>query len=496
MEDCKKEKYINISPSPVSLEGTEKILDQMNNCVCRIYNNGKGTGFFTRIPFNNDLLPVLITNNHVIGVNDLENKKIITIYLNNDKKMKVIEMDEKRLRYTNKKLDITIIEIKEKKDKLKNNYIELDNNIIDYFKSNENIKCDYLNDIYCHESIYSINYPEDKDIVVSYGQPPKIKKSEINHKCCTKPGSSGSPILLINNQKLIGIHCGSSCYYEFNKGSLIIYSIIEFQKDNNNLYIVNEERKEINDNENKINNFIVAEIDIKEDDQEERIINSYEQWHKDYSYNEYEKESENEKEIKENCEIRINNNKVSFCYSYKFSKRGKYNILYSFKKHITNLNYMFCGCSSLTILNLSNFNTNNVTNMSHMFGGCHSLTNLNLSNFNTNNVINMGGMFSGCSSLTNLNLSNFNTNNVTNMCFIFEGCPSLTSLNLSNFNTNNVINMGGMFSGCSSLANLNLSNFNTNNVIDMGRMFEGCSLLKKSNVIVYDKEILKRLGYL
>ena len=46
----------------------------------------------------------------------------------------------------------------------------------------------YMKDIYCNESIYSINYPKDKDIVVSYGQPLKIKKSKIYHKCCTKSG--------------------------------------------------------------------------------------------------------------------------------------------------------------------------------------------------------------------------------------------------------------------------------------------------------------------
>ena len=66
--------------------------------------------------------------------------------------------------------------------------------------------------------------------MVSYGQPPQINESEINHYCSTKEGSSGSPILLINNQKLIGIHYGSSKQFDFNKGTLIIYSIIEFEK--------------------------------------------------------------------------------------------------------------------------------------------------------------------------------------------------------------------------------------------------------------------------
>ena len=74
--------------------------------------------------------------------------------------------------------------------------------------------------------------------------------------------------------------------------------------------------------------------------------------------------------------------------------------------------------------------TNNVTDMNWMFNGCSSLKELNLNNFNTNNVTNMGNMFYGCSSLTNINLSNFNTNNVTDMAFMFDGCASLTKNNI------------------------------------------------------------------
>ncbi len=47
-----KEKIKNTSPEPVSFEGTEIILNQMNKCVCKIYNKGEGTGFFTKIPFS------------------------------------------------------------------------------------------------------------------------------------------------------------------------------------------------------------------------------------------------------------------------------------------------------------------------------------------------------------------------------------------------------------------------------------------------------------
>ena len=45
------------------------------------------------------------------------------------------------------------------------------------------------------------------------------------------------------------------------------------------------------------------------------------------------------------------------------------------------MNFMFFGCSSLTSLNLSNFNTSQVTNMDFMFYGCSSLEYINLINF-------------------------------------------------------------------------------------------------------------------
>ncbi len=150
--------------------------------------------------------------------------------------------------------------------------------------------------------------------------------------------------------------------------------------------------------------------------------------------------------------------------------------------NVTDMRYMFSGCSSLTSLNLSMFNTTNVTNMGSMFAGCSNLTSLNLSSFNTANVTDMGSMFAGCSSITSLILSNFNTSDVTDMSAMFIGCSSLTSLNLSNFNTSNVTVMDGMFQDCSSLTSLNLSNFNTSNVTNMRRMFMNCSRLTSLNL--------------
>ena len=65
--------------------------------------------------------------------------------------------------------------------------------------------------------------------------------------------------------------------------------------------------------------------------------------------------------------------------------------------NVTDMCFMFFKCSSLEVLNISNFNTENVSDMSNMFYGCSSLKELNLSNFNTKRVINMKSMFYGCS---------------------------------------------------------------------------------------------------
>ena len=40
----------------------------------------------------------------------------------------------------------------------------------------------------------------------------------------------------------------------------------------------------------------------------------------------------------------------------------------------------------------------------------------------------MSSMFNGCSNLTTLDLSNFNTSSVTNMSYMFYRCSSLTSI--------------------------------------------------------------------
>nr|DAG62813.1 MAG TPA: protein of unknown function DUF285 [Caudoviricetes sp.] len=146
-------------------------------------------------------------------------------------------------------------------------------------------------------------------------------------------------------------------------------------------------------------------------------------------------------------------------------------------KNVTNMGDMFNGCSELTSIDLSNFDTSKVKNMNWLFYDCISLVSADLSNLNTSNVIKMNGMFYSCRNLTLLDISNFNTSKVTDMAYMFNYCRSLASIDVSSFNTSNVTNMYAMFEYCSNLTSLDLSNFDTSNVTDMGYMFRYCSSL-------------------
>ena len=429
-----KEISIKDALAPVSIKTTEIILDQMKNCVCKIHKgNINGTGFFLRITYNNNLYDLLITNNHVLNEQDIMINNSIIISLNNEQILKEIKIDGKRKKYTNEKCDITIIEIK-KEDNI-NNFLSLDDKLLNNDINN-------YNNIYENESLYILNYINGKDMFVSYGILNNIEDNKIIHKCNTDSGSSGSPIILLNNNKVIGVHYGGSKHnHNFNFGTLLKIPLLEY------INIYNKEEL----------NYIIAEIEIKEKDvgKDIQIINSFEESKrngdviniKEKDYYLY----ENEKEIKENCKIKINNNEINFNYYYKFKEKGKYIIQYIFTNNLTKTDCMFYGCNLLTKINLSNFNTQNVNDMKKMFKGCKALTHLNLSNFTTFNVLDMSGMFRECESLKKIDLSNFITQNVTDMNEMFYGCKSLTKINLSNFKTQNVKYMSWIFYGCYSL---------------------------------------------
>ena len=210
-----KEKILDKYPTFVTIEKIKQILEQMENGICKIKNmKGKGTGFFCNIPVENGKVPVLMNNYHLIDEEILK-KKNIYVTKNDDQEKINIMIDDNRKIYTNEKYDTTIIEIKPEKDKI-NYFLELDEEIFQ-----ENLS---------KESIYILQYPKNLDeqkTAVSYGILNKIFNYDLIHYCCTERGSSGSLILKLSNNKVIGIHKEGS-KFDYNKGVFLKEPIIEY----------------------------------------------------------------------------------------------------------------------------------------------------------------------------------------------------------------------------------------------------------------------------
>ena len=210
---------IDISINPISFEQTKKILEQMENYICKIIidKDTKGTGFLCKIPLHGDnkLTPVLITNNNVINDNMLTRKKdiIIELFCTSSKKQKKLNLSN-RTAYNNKKLGISIIEIVNK-DGFKNiNMFELDEDMLSSGKT----------DKFIDKSIYMI-HSNQETLYVSYGKVNDNRKNQSHnflHTCYAFNGSSGSPILNLENNKIIGIH--SSTNVNINEGFFLNFS--------------------------------------------------------------------------------------------------------------------------------------------------------------------------------------------------------------------------------------------------------------------------------
>ena len=405
-----KEKLIESSPRPVSIESTEKILSQMKNSICKIYKCN-GTGFFCNISFKNKNFKALITNNHIINKEYIKNNKIIKISLNDDKEEKDLELNKRKI-FLSEINDIAIIEIKNS-DNINVRYLELDDNI---FKDNSEF-------YYENNSIYVLHYPNMSKASVSYGIIKQMMNFNICHTCYTEPGSSGSPIMNLLNNKVIGIHKEAS-RFNFNIGSFIKNPINKFilnegrnKSDKNIINIINNDKKISSNKINELNNKFKNKINLI-------YFSKYGGFESIFGY-------EFVKNNKNNIDLIINGIEYNLIDYYYELKKGDNNIQLIIKNKITNLEYMFYNCSCLKNINeLKNLDTKEINNFSYMFYKCHILSDINeLQNWDVSNANNFEGMFSGCSSLSDINgLLNWNVSNVNNFNSMFKGCSS--SLNL------------------------------------------------------------------
>ena len=225
MEGRIEEGKISGAIDAIPLENIEKISEQMKTCICQIYTGNKmGTGFFCKIPYEGKSIAVLMTNYHLINDDFLKNNKKIKISINNGNKYDNMKINPNSKIYSSKtnEYDIMIIKVEEEKDIY--HYLDLDEHLFD-----ENSE-----EIYEDKSIYILHYPNGHKIHISFGYGiQKLDDYYIKHLCNTEHSSSGSPILNLQTNKVIGIHSGAIIKNNMNKcniGILLKYPLNQLNK--------------------------------------------------------------------------------------------------------------------------------------------------------------------------------------------------------------------------------------------------------------------------
>ena len=235
------------SNQPINIPISNDVINKASKSICKITVKHNGvviyaTGFFMKL---SEAKKYLITNNHVISQNNINWD--IEIEIHNQNKMK-LNLNNRDVKYFPGVKDITMIEIK--------NYdsIYKDIEFLDY---DYNYKKGYNH--YKNAIIITIQHPLGKKAFSSSGRIVNVVDNEFDHNITTHKGSSGCPIILYteneNSIQVIGIHKEGNFGKKLNTGTFIgeIFN-------------------------NNCDNYIIAEINIKDEDinKEIQIINLYE----------------------------------------------------------------------------------------------------------------------------------------------------------------------------------------------------------------------------
>ena len=192
--DEKRENQIFVDNKPVPID----LINKAKKSICKIMIIKDripyyGTGFFMNL---NNPKKYLITNYHVISENMLDKEIYLEIY--NQKKMN-LKLENRDIKYFLSPKDITIIEIKNSDEIYED--IELLNYDLNY-------KFGY--NIYKNVDVFSIEHPSGKSAACASGKIKDIRDFEFYHNISTCKGSSGCPIILLNDNlniiQVIGMH--------------------------------------------------------------------------------------------------------------------------------------------------------------------------------------------------------------------------------------------------------------------------------------------------
>ena len=470
--------------------GNEKIGKQMEKCVVKIIKGKGGSGFFLEIPNkkNGKKILVLITNNHVIEIDDVKNEDTLIDYCFDNGEKKNFKM-KGRKRYSNEIYDITIIEMLDSDNLKDENFLELDDEVSFDNIDNEEIFKKQSKNYYQDSPVYCIGFPKVENVMVSFGKTLNVTEDsyELPHSCDTEPGSSGSPILSIKSNKVFAVHFGSSTNFKKNLSVIIFPAINDLINNKNKLILIYDPNKK--ENQGKNNKDVGVDGNKDEKSTQKTSISNY----TNYMIIKYKiKKSTDRVKIfgrkfiennKSNCQIIINNNNKQLPLSEYISVN-----------------------SSNEYETIKLIEINPIKDMSYMFGKFYHdedivpITELtDISHWSTKGVTNMSKLFCECNELISIpDLQFWNTQNVKDMSFLFFGCEKLEKIEgISNWITDNVENMSNMFAYCERLnSKFNLSKWNTEKVKDFSYMFYECnSVTVLEGIEFWEIKSLKNYNY-
>lgn len=150
------------------------------------------------------------------------------------------------------------------------------------------------------------------------------------------------------------------------------------------------------------------------------------------------------------------------------------------------LGHLFDGCSSLTTLDVSDWDTSKAQSLCYTFNDCNNLETLDVSDFDVSNVKTFDHTFQGLYVVDALDVSDWNTGSAETMYSMFEDCCAVTSLAVRNWDVSKVKDFTCAFENCFSMKTLDVSQWDTSSAEDMTSMFWICESLEELDVSGWD----------
>ena len=206
-----------------------KTLSPLLDCICKIIIKSSceekeekivlGTGFFIKI-YENKYFYFLVTANHVLKKDIMKSDKSIEITTESGKSQEFDKNSrKKRIKKYLKDLDIMAMQIFDSDEIIKQK--------IKFLSCSTNHEEDYSD---CYEKeAFILQFPNGGDLEYASGKimdkekSKNRKKYEFAHSIDTEYGSSGSPLILFEDKKVIGVHTGrfDKINFDYNIGAFI-----------------------------------------------------------------------------------------------------------------------------------------------------------------------------------------------------------------------------------------------------------------------------------